>query len=957
MKIKRLYIRDFGIFSNQEIAEVSPGLVVIGGLNRAGKTTLLQLLRYLGYGFPKSTTFPPPKVRYDVEGDVIHSSGDLYNIRLLGHAEPEVNCLKGDSELTSYQLYNQLDPMTYQQLFTLSLAELRQIPEGLVKNQTEKLQSILLGAGLSDLVKIPQIEKMLLKDAEKIGGKQGSAMVKEFKPYSQQIKAGILLRKEAINQVDQYNDKKENLKEVNRKISQYETEINELQAEITRLDILKNNYQEYTAARQIEVKISGFEPVIRSLELSQGIVEKAKLLRESFLNVVAEYDQQLDLVQSKNSTQNINELKDRFLKHGDLLDVYLQKLSGLQEKIQNYFKLSKDNQNHKHEIIGEMKRLNENWSDDFAQILQIKADQVEQDRLTQLVEEYRELQHKETIVAERVLELKSDKNNIKNQLEKLKTVKPSELMKKYFFTALIFIISGIGLLFVSNLLGALVGFVGVLGVGIYQFVQYEPNRENRSQKSSLELQLEKTIFELDEKQSKQSGINSDKGLLNHELEGYRHILGLNTTVSLDLIKEHFKDIQRLQQQIFRLQKSEQKSVEDLHYISTELFEFVQLLNRLSGDSDEDYIKRDATLAHNLIGQAEEIFARLLTAKEELELVRELVKREQKYQNVAAKIADLLPSEVLETELLENLNRFILQGDEFLEFKKLDNERENLQKQILQSLKTDRVKKAMEYIAPFKDDEGLLQIFEEFYQEYTSLEDVEKAYYDSEASLREFEGKIENLIEERQTLRDEIERLSTTENLEKAQQQIDEARANLRPLAEKYAVQKAAAFILSQIRQNFILKARDTLLNNASSILGELTAGEYQKILPVDSLIEADFKTVLNSGEIHNTAAILSRGSSEQLFLAVRLSRILEIQPPLPVILDDTMVNFDQLHRERTVEVLCKLAETHQVFVLTCHPDLVQSIAERNFNPQFWRLDRGRFDLSTAIELVNSLSKN
>lgn len=53
MKIRRLFIKDFGIFQNELLEDIAPGLVVIGGHNRAGKTTFLELLRYLPFGFPR----------------------------------------------------------------------------------------------------------------------------------------------------------------------------------------------------------------------------------------------------------------------------------------------------------------------------------------------------------------------------------------------------------------------------------------------------------------------------------------------------------------------------------------------------------------------------------------------------------------------------------------------------------------------------------------------------------------------------------------------------------------------------------------------------------------------------------------------------------------------------------------------------------------------------------------
>jgi len=42
MKIRRLYIGDFGIIRNQLLSDIGGGLVVIGGPNRAGKTSFMQ---------------------------------------------------------------------------------------------------------------------------------------------------------------------------------------------------------------------------------------------------------------------------------------------------------------------------------------------------------------------------------------------------------------------------------------------------------------------------------------------------------------------------------------------------------------------------------------------------------------------------------------------------------------------------------------------------------------------------------------------------------------------------------------------------------------------------------------------------------------------------------------------------------------------------------------------------
>lgn len=125
MKIQRLHIGDFGILRNQTLEDLHPGMVVIGGLNRAGKSTLMQVLRYLGYGFPQSQDLPPATSKYMAEADIRLDTGDIYNISLSGYGQPVLKRIFGAQEeiLSTDELYG-IDAFTYRQLFTITLDEL-----------------------------------------------------------------------------------------------------------------------------------------------------------------------------------------------------------------------------------------------------------------------------------------------------------------------------------------------------------------------------------------------------------------------------------------------------------------------------------------------------------------------------------------------------------------------------------------------------------------------------------------------------------------------------------------------------------------------------------------------------------------------------------------------------------------------------------------------------------------
>ncbi|HEY8803729.1 MAG TPA: hypothetical protein VIM42_01230, partial [Clostridium sp.] len=99
---------------------------------------------------------------------------------------------------------------------------------------------------------------------------------------------------------------------------------------------------------------------------------------------------------------------------------------------------------------------------------------------------------------------------------------------------------------------------------------------------------------------------------------------------------------------------------------------------------------------------------------------------------------------------------------------------------------------------------------------------------------------------------------------------------------------------------------------------------------------------------------LSRGTKEQLFLAVRISRIKEIKPSLPVILDDSFVNFDIAHTRNTVKALVQLSKSHQIFVLTCHATLVELIIALSSKAQYFKLNKGKFTKTLGEDLLEYL---
>jgi len=75
---------------------------------------------------------------------------------------------------------------------------------------------------------------------------------------------------------------------------------------------------------------------------------------------------------------------------------------------------------------------------------------------------------------------------------------------------------------------------------------------------------------------------------------------------------------------------------------------------------------------------------------------------------------------------------------------------------------------------------------------------------------------------------------------------------------------------------------------------------------------------------------LSRGTAEQLYLALRFGFIREYSKrsePLPLIMDEILVNFDSPRAKATASVLADFSREHQILYFTCHPEAVALFRE------------------------------
>jgi len=82
VKIEDLYIEGFGPFASKQVGPFTGSIIVIHGVNEAGKSSLLAFIRMVLFGFPrqKSSDHYPPLAGGQHGGrlTLVDSAGDWY---------------------------------------------------------------------------------------------------------------------------------------------------------------------------------------------------------------------------------------------------------------------------------------------------------------------------------------------------------------------------------------------------------------------------------------------------------------------------------------------------------------------------------------------------------------------------------------------------------------------------------------------------------------------------------------------------------------------------------------------------------------------------------------------------------------------------------------------------------------------------------------------------------------
>jgi uncharacterized protein YhaN len=197
--------------------------------------------------------------------------------------------------------------------------------------------------------------------------------------------------------------------------------------------------------------------------------------------------------------------------------------------------------------------------------------------------------------------------------------------------------------------------------------------------------------------------------------------------------------------------------------------------------------------------------------------------------------------------------------------------------------------------------------------------IEAGQAEAHDRVEELEAQERAALHRIGALEARIRELEAAEDLGQRRQELAGLEGQAAAIGHDWAVRAVALRLLEETRSRYERERQPDVVRAAVSHFERFTGGRYSRIVapPGGSSVRVE-----TEGGEGRTTEELSRGTAEQLYLALRFGLIEEFAShaePLPVVMDDILVNFDSARAERAAMAIRDLAGRHQVLYFTCHP--------------------------------------
>ncbi len=198
-----------------------------------------------------------------------------------------------------------------------------------------------------------------------------------------------------------------------------------------------------------------------------------------------------------------------------------------------------------------------------------------------------------------------------------------------------------------------------------------------------------------------------------------------------------------------------------------------------------------------------------------------------------------------------------------------------------------------------------------------------------AQLQQIDQQFNEALETKGVISQQLRSMDQASQAATIAQDIESTRSRLRETVDHWAPLVLARTFMRRAMEQFQREHQPQLLIDVGRLLHRMTLGRYEEICR--KLDEQGSLQVRQADGNLKEPHQLSTGTREQLYLAIRLAYVLHYcreAEPLPIVMDDVLVNFDDQRAAETLETLIEVSEKVQVILLTCHQGTLQLVQSR-----------------------------
>lgn len=936
MKIRQIQIRGFGHFADLSIDSFPDGLVVVEGANEAGKTTLMSFIKAILFGFADRRT---NQLRYEpIRGGEHGGSitletddGELYRVeRRPGPSRGEVVIYHSDGvwqgEHQLKRFLNGVSEPLFQQIFCFGLDELQQLDS----LQSEEISGLIYSAGMGTFRRRSYLQ--IQKDLTEMQGQL-------YKPSGKNPKINRLLRtleeKEAtIRELqtipEEYNHLTGEIGELNQQIAELEDQISQLEAEEIWLTRLEQACEPFQQIQQMNAELVELPEIdqfphdgIHRLEQLkeerldlQGRLARKEREKTTYFSQLDELTIHLELLGAISEIRELVEERRLFqdwLKKKTELEV---QITQQREKVEQF-------------LLG----LGSKWNQTKVKEFPLTFDRRE--RVLEFQQQRILFQHQEE-------ELRVEER----QLSRLREERELEVQDQKACSQIIFsrrqfdqgvenggrLVGFAGVISLSSLVLAgwffvqtnwmIAGVMALLGLtllgGTFYLRQFL-KRQKTVVKQQRQDEMEKARDELQVKELALERVNQQqRDLIWRQDELVRKKEFFDQEWSEFLVANQIS-LQRIPSDLLELFKLLEKGKELIQHLEEGLTQ-CQLLQK---QIEQYYNKAKRLLSHlnRSIVEPTDLSSVIMQIQEEL---IDQEKKNTKYEQIQMKLEE---TELDLADLAFQLETREKEWTNLLKAGGAGTEEEFRQRWFAYEQRTEVLKARRQWEIALHSI-AVVQA-EEMNQ---ALHDWDLATIQGHSARvrrqrQEAKEELANFQDQRGRYQAQVELMEHSDQLSILRQEREELIAQLREQSEEWLSVALCQRFMELAKDLYEKERQPGVLRQASRILQQLTAGIYQRVL--SPLGESCLQVERRDGTRLVTEA-LSRGTAEQLYLAMRLALAQEYSSRtvgFPLIMDDIFVNFDPGRTRAGLNVLSQLASEQQVIFFTCHPHLLTYLEE------------------------------